>query len=733
MAKRDASPSTERRTYWGDQIAKARKRFRTFHDNGEHVVDQYRLQKADGNDAYQKDKFNILYSSTETIRPNLYAQTPKVMVELRHRDRASQTARDAVNLLNAALGYVTDEQVIDEVMDAVVEDYLLPGMGCAWVLYEPIFKDMQDADGKPIMGDNGEPQQELYADDIGFEYIYWKDFLVGDTRGWRKNPWVAKRLWLTKDKAAKYFGREKANKLSYNTRRDDGREVETVDDVAEVWEIWDKTSKKVYWYSDGFAGDLIDVKDDPLRLKRFFPCPRPLRAIYNNRTFVPRALYSQYKSQAETMNVMTRRIRLLAEALKVVGVFNAANEKLADVLNPHTGNKMIAVDSWAMFAQAGGIKGNIEWVPLDAVVTALVQLQQARETAKQEIYEITGFSDIVRGVSKASETLGAQNIKQNWAGARVKKMQREVQRFARDLIAIAGEIMSEHLSEETFIEYAGIDIPSQEQMQTPEGQQMFAAFKAALQMLRQEGRRCAQVDIETDSTILADEEAERKDRMDFLGAAGAFLQQAVPAMQTMPQMGPLLGAMLMFTIRTFPSSRPIESVFQQVEQQLANWQPPQEGDNGAGEKAKADGAVQTAQITQQTEQQRIEADNNTAQMEMQAKERIENAKIEADRFAEQNRHDEKMAEIALKQRELELREREVAVKEAELGIKQDAQALNEQTAAHEAHIAEEAHELNAQTAAHSASMAEASNQREYDKMDRDDANREQDRLTGPNE
>jgi hypothetical protein len=40
-----------------------------------------------------------------------------------------------------------------------------------------------------------------------------------------------------------------------------------------------------------------------------------------------------------------------------------------------------------------------------------MELYKARDIVKKEIYEITGFSDIVRGQSKASETLGAQQIK----------------------------------------------------------------------------------------------------------------------------------------------------------------------------------------------------------------------------------------------------------------------------------------------------------------------------------
>lgn len=735
MAKKSSVPSSPLRSYWQTELDKSHKRYRTFLTNGETVVDQYRLQRSDENDVNNTDKYNILYSSTETIRPNLYAKTPKVMVELRHKDRTSETARDAVALLNNCLQYVVSDEDFDEVMENAVEDVLLPGLGQAWVRYEPTIEETKDDKGDVT-------SEELLDEKVCIDYVYWKDFRTGLTRTWKTNPWVARRCWLTEDKATKYFGKEKAAKLSYTTSTPTKEDADGHSECAEIWEIWDKDTRRALWYCESYPDEMLKIEEDPLKLKDFFPCPRPLRAISNTRTFVPRALYSQYKSQAMTLNTMTRRIRLLTEALVVVGVYDGSQEKLKDLLNTSNGNRMIAVDSWAAFAQSGGIKGVVEWLPLDAIVSCLTQLIQAREVAKAEIYEITGFSDIVRGVSKASETLGAQNIKADWAGARVKKMQKDVQRFARDLIALAGEVIAEHCSMETLALFGGIEIPSQEQMQTPEAQQAFQRFKAAVDLLKTENRRVALVDIETDSTILADEAAEREDRMAFLGAAGAFLQQAVPAMEAAPELGPLLGAMLMFTVRTFPSSRPIEEQFRKVERAMANRPPKPPEDNGNAAKAQA--ATGVAQIRAQTEGQRIQMDAQSAQQTLQAKQQQDQAELGLKQTQEQNRNAEAMAKMQMeaqfKERELALREREVAVKEAELGIKQQAQQLDKTEAAHAAQVDDATLALAASTAQddarrqdeqqdHGQNMDYAADEREYDKMDREDARAKEKPLT----
>jgi hypothetical protein len=148
--------------HWRDELERAKKRFRTFWDNGDGVVDAYRLQKADGNDANHKDKYNILYSSTETIRPNLYAQQPKTRVRLRNKDTATNAMRAAAALLlEGSIEYVKDEEDFDELMDSAVEDYLLPGLGVAWVRYEAKFGDKLDENGQKVP--SGKPNEYARA------------------------------------------------------------------------------------------------------------------------------------------------------------------------------------------------------------------------------------------------------------------------------------------------------------------------------------------------------------------------------------------------------------------------------------------------------------------------------------------------------------------------------------------------------------------------------------------
>lgn len=81
--------------------------------------------------------------------------------------------------------------------------------------------------------------------------------------------------------------------------------------------------------------------------------------------------------------MLTQRIGLLTEALKVVGVYDASQPAIARMLNEGVNNTLIGVDSWAAFGEKGGLKGTVDFLPMEQVVSALTYCYTAREQAKQ--------------------------------------------------------------------------------------------------------------------------------------------------------------------------------------------------------------------------------------------------------------------------------------------------------------------------------------------------------------
>jgi hypothetical protein len=217
---------------------------------------------------------------------------------------------------------------------------------------------------------------------------------------------------------------------------------------------------------------------------------------------------------------------------------------------------------------------------------------------------------------------------------------------------------------------------------------MVQTFQQATALMKSEIRRVSTIDIETDSTLLADESAERDDRTKFLAAAGAFLQQAVPAAATTPELGPLLGALLMFTVRTFPSSRPVEEEFEKVQQAfVTNAQNPQNQDKD-GHQAKAQAQMQVAQMEQQTAQARIQSEAALKNTELQIRQQHEQQQGQLTLAQENNRHQEKMLELELRQAELKLKAAEGAQKGTALSIQKEQADTLKFTALHNAAMAE---------------------------------------------
>lgn len=695
----DSQNPAQRRKYWADQVAKAKKRWDTFFSEGDKVIDRFMLEAS--NVRRNSDTYNILYSSTETIKPSLYAQTPKAQAKVRSTDQQDLIKVNASMAMENIGQYCIERVDFDAVMKNAVSDYVLPGIGTAWVRYDPKFAQAYDNDNKPLTNEDGSPQEYLTAEGMAVDYVYFRDLLFGVCRFWKECPWVGRRVFFTKKAATKRFGAEKANQLSYNfnvqdkSKSDSSISTDGSEQQAIIYEIWDKNTGNAIWYCEDYPNDLLDIKPDPLKLENFFPCPEPMRAVWSTRSFVPASLYSQYKTQAAELDRLTERIRYLTEALKVRGIYDGSQEVLKNLLDG-PGNRMIPVENWAAILANKGIDGSVMWVPIKDVVLCLTELLKQREICKSEIYEITGFSDIVRGVSKASETLGAQQIKADWATGRLKDMQKEVQRFCRDLIRIMVEVACEHFSDATLLLYSGVTIPEispeeqqaqaqfvQQQMQypmmaqqaqaqgqpappppqqppPPERDQIMQMAKKVMALMRSEKLRCANIDVETDSTILPDQQKEREDRMAFLGAVGAFLQQAGPMALQFPDMRGLLGAIMMFTIRTFPASRPLEKEFEEFQKKLAAAppMPPPGQDGGDKGEAAAQATIQSAEIKAKADTETTQAKaaaDQAAQAAQDATKRYEidqrNA-IERERI--NNDHNYRMSQLALERQKLSL-------------------------------------------------------------------------------
>jgi hypothetical protein len=306
------------------------------------------------------------------------------------------------------------------------------------------------------------------------------------------------------------------------------------------------------------------------------------------------------------MDELTARIAMLVKAVKVVGVYDASSEGVQRMLNEGVDNVLIPVNTWAAFAEKGGVKGAIDWLPLDMVLQALTALYQAREASKQVVYEITGLSDIIRGSSVASETATAQQIKSQFASLRIKALTNDIARFASDLLRMKAQIMCSMYRPEVLVAMSSME-------SSPDAQYI----PQAIQLLQNDVLRAFRIEVATDSLVELDEAGEKASRLEFLTAAGGFIREAA---QAPPAMAPVLAEMLMFGVRSFKAGQAMEASLEQyiAKQSEQAKQPPQP--------PPPDPAMMKIQSDQQMEQGRMQFE----QMKMQAAAQSEQMRLQSE-------------------------------------------------------------------------------------------------------
>lgn len=592
---------------WLREIEAYEKLARKWHEQGRKIVKRYKDDRTDNDDAR---KYNVLWSNVETLKPLLYSATPKPVVSRRFLDEDS-IGNAVAQVLERAISFTLAEHYFGSTMRQAVIDYLLPGRGTVWARYVPHF-----APDAPAAPTNADPDNSVQlTDDAGAEtvgemvafeeampdYVHWTDFGHTYGRTWEEVTGVWRKVRLTRKQCVEHFP-ECGKDIPLDGDRVDGNDTRTPEEKtdlrATIYEIWDRTSLSVIFICKHHPETLKEVPD-PLSLPQFFPCPRPLYATLANDGLIPVPDYKQYQDQARELDDLTGRIAGITRAIRVTGVYDGTVKELERVMSEGTDNRLIAIENWAALSEKGGIAGAIQLVPVQEIAQTLLSLYEARKEVKADLYEITGMSDIIRGATDPRETATAQKGKMKYAGMRLDERQREVARFGRNVVVIIGNIIARKFGQDTLAKMTGIKL-----FATPEAKQQAEAMAAQLEqptappqpgmapqpappkpkdsdptpfgmtfgeakealdkpswaevmaMLRDEPERNFSIDIETDSTVANDQEADKQEANEFLTAMGGFLGEAAKAP---PTLLPLIGELLKFAIRRYPVGRELES------------------------------------------------------------------------------------------------------------------------------------------------------------------------------
>ncbi len=567
-------------TFWQVQLELAERERRDWRNDARDCVKRYKAEKSSSRVQNAPKRFNILFSNTETLKGALYGRTAKADVRRRFPDKASTPAREAAEVLERGLMATAQAYDIDKTVEAGLHDHLTTGVGELRVCYEPVIKQVPATDpmGMPLMGEDGQPaMQDVIADQKLYEeHVYWEDYLESPARCYGDVWWKGYRHAMTREDLTENFGEAAAGvPLNWSPVIEGRKDIPDDLKRAEVWEIWDKRERERYWVVKGHP-TILRMDPDPYGLEGFWPGPDGFRSVEDTETRVPKPEFLIYKDQADDLDEITARISRLTKALKRRGIYDAQIPELAKLANA-ADNQFIPAENYAKLSEKGGLAASFQSEDISVIAKTLLDLMNQRDMLVQAIYEVTGISDVIRGSTDPNETLGAQNLKAQFGSQRLKKRQRAVQKWIRDLYRIKAEIIAEHFEPNVLQEMTGMEI-------TPE----------IMQILRSDKTRAYNIEIETDSTIFEDTAAERQVITETLKGITEFVVGWFPIVSAQPALLNLCFEMLAQAVRTLKVNRTIEDAIDEAKQQLtqaaeqAKMQPPQLDPKVEGEKAKAE-------------------------------------------------------------------------------------------------------------------------------------------------
>lgn len=665
----NTEPDAKLAAYWRE-IARYDKATEQWRQDGETIVKLYLDDSTKGSTTR---KFPLLWANVETLKPAIYAKLPVVQCSRRFKDR-DPSGRIAAEILERCANTTFDLYNVDEVLRMVRDDRLLPGRGQAWVRYEASFETVEPETEAETAAEPGEePYEKLTGESVCVDYVHWQDFGHSLARTWRDVRMVWRRVYKTRDECTERFGKEKADRLVYNPKAPDENAESGY--KAAIYEIWDKSKGKVVWIAKEYPR-IVEEGPPPLDFMGFFPCPEPCYATKTSQSLIPTPDYRYYRDQAKEINDLTQKIASLTDWLKLQGFVPAAPsaegpdavKKLVErISNPDA--ILVEVESWAAFTEKGGAGKIIDWMPVQDVAVALREAITTRAQLIQDVFQITGISDILRGQTDPNETLGAQELKAQTGSRRLKNARDEIVRFSRDLTRLVCEVIAEQFQPETLAAMSGFKyMPAQEPgmiaappsigspmgagpaappavlpgglaapggppmaphvggpppmmgqgpaMDAPEQAGVFD--DAVVQLLRDDRARGFRIDIETDSTIQPDENQEKQSRIEFLTAVGQFVNQTREVGAAMPALMPVLGKSLLFLVRGFRAGRELEDdieravsgMQQQIQMQM---QQPKQDPETVKAQAKAEIDKQLAGNDIQIAQEKAASDRKIAQ------------------------------------------------------------------------------------------------------------------------
>ncbi len=506
---------------WLAKIRSSEKNYEDYYALVEEIRKYYRNER-------KRNKQSIFWSSVETLKPFLYFKQPQPFI-IRSNKKSDAVENTACRILEKALEWDMKQFDFDSVVKYARNDFLLSGMGILWEQYHSSFKYI----GNVTLKDK---------EQVTTQYVNPMSFLadVDKVNVWEDVEWIARKTFMNVSEIYSNFGEELADYFWQHN---------FTDKSISVYEIWDKKTRKIYYLSPELPDTFLQINEDTLHLSGFFPCPKPIMATLTNDGIVPVPDYVEIKSLLDELDGVNSRMRLTMQALKVSGCYDNSFPELANILDKDV--TLIALNDFDKLKDAGGIRGIIDFAPIEQYISTLQVLAERRKILIDSIYEVTGVSDIMRGASNSQDTATAVLKKTNFGTLRNQDRQNDMQRFLKDLLRIKAEIICEQFSPDRLAAFVADDMA-----QKPD------VVAQAVDLLKTQKLRDMVIELETDGSFDIDKQEENV--LQVLSHIHEMINQAFGIVSQQPALLPLYRQMIESAAATLSNARQFENVLEQV-------------------------------------------------------------------------------------------------------------------------------------------------------------------------
>lgn len=410
-----------------------------------------------------------------------------------------------------------------------------------------------------------------------------------------------------------------------------------------MYEIWDKDRELVFWITESSPVPL-DVQEDTTNFAGFFPTPMPPLGRFNTANTMPISDYHLVKGKYAELDELNQRVTALTKAMQVRFVYDAASPEIKELYTTTAENTGVAVKNWSSFAgDKGGLAGSIQFAPIEQIANTMAAASAQIANVKNQIYEVEGISDIMRGHATPYETATATQAKSQVSSGRFSSRQAAVAEYVAKLLRLKAHLMCKFHDPGLMVKRA---------MPLAHEDQQFIG--PAMQLLHDDQMSSFLLNISVDSLQLDNWNTEKAERSAAVQAMTGFLGQILPAAQHTPEIAPFGLAMIKWVISGFKGAQPVESVIDQSLQALMQAKKP---------------AGQDAPKPPSPEAGKAQAIAQKAQMDFQAVQLQEQTKIQIAQMQAQLKQQEMEIMQMRDQRDSQLRETQVQLRQGELAAK----------------------------------------------------------------